>query len=240
MKRWWSFINGAFRTNLWRVLAFDIVPPLAAIAALVMIGVALRWPLWWVSACSVLVLLVVAGVAANVVLLRRNSVSVGTNANGPRLRLLVVAVCTVAPVAAAVVAYTHWTVPDRDLKHDSAEVVRIASAMAESASSFSPQNPTASLDRATAMMAPEHVIAFTELYNKSTAPLAERMITAEAATVSAGAEAVEPSAASVAVVMRGTRSRPDAAPVYEVIALRVKLMKNDGRWMVLDVSPIHH
>ena len=47
--------------NLWRLLAFDIVAPLAAIGALVMIGVVLGWPLWWVSACSVLVLLIVRG-----------------------------------------------------------------------------------------------------------------------------------------------------------------------------------
>ena len=36
--------------NVWRVLAFDIVGPLVAIAALLMIGVFLGWPLWWVSA----------------------------------------------------------------------------------------------------------------------------------------------------------------------------------------------
>ena len=40
--------------NLWRLLAFDILAPLAAIAALLVIGVVLDWPLWWVSACSVL------------------------------------------------------------------------------------------------------------------------------------------------------------------------------------------
>ena len=39
----------------WRILAFDVAPPLAAIAALVYIGISLAWPLWWVSACSVLV-----------------------------------------------------------------------------------------------------------------------------------------------------------------------------------------
>ncbi len=38
--------------NLWRLLAFDILAPLAAIAALLAIGVVLDWPLWWVSACS--------------------------------------------------------------------------------------------------------------------------------------------------------------------------------------------
>ena len=47
--------------NVWRLLAFDIVAPLAAIGALLMIGVVLGWPLWWVSACSVLVLLIVEG-----------------------------------------------------------------------------------------------------------------------------------------------------------------------------------
>ena len=50
--------------NLWRLLAFDIVAPLAAIAALLMIGVILGWPLWWVSACSVLLVLIVEGVAS--------------------------------------------------------------------------------------------------------------------------------------------------------------------------------
>lgn len=240
MRRTAGFITRAVRPNLWRMLAFDIAAPLVTAAALVMIGITLRWPLWWVSACSALVLLVVAGVAANAVLLHRYSATVGTDDDRPRLRFVVLAVCTVAPVAAALLAYTHWTVAGRDLQRDSAQVVRIASVMAVSASSFSPQNPTASLDRATALMVPDRIIAFTELYNKSTAPLAERLVTAEATTVSAGVEAVEPSAASVAVVMRGTRSRPDAPPASEVIALRVKLTKNDGRWMVVDVLPIHH
>ena len=35
--------------NRLRVLAFDIAAPLAAIAALLIIGMALGWPLWWVS-----------------------------------------------------------------------------------------------------------------------------------------------------------------------------------------------
>ena len=45
--------------NAWRVLAFDVAAPLAAIAALLAIGVVLAWPAWWVSLCSVLVLLIV-------------------------------------------------------------------------------------------------------------------------------------------------------------------------------------
>ena len=40
--------------NAFRVAAFDIAAPLVAIAALVMIGFALEWRLWWVSACSIL------------------------------------------------------------------------------------------------------------------------------------------------------------------------------------------
>ena len=40
--------------NRWRVLAFDILAPTAAVAALMFIGIALAWSLWWVSVCSML------------------------------------------------------------------------------------------------------------------------------------------------------------------------------------------
>ena len=86
--------------NAWRVLAFDVAAPLGAIAALLAIGVVLAWPAWWVSLCSVLVLLIVEGVAVNVFLLRRDSVTVGTDDDAPALRLAVVALCTAALVAA--------------------------------------------------------------------------------------------------------------------------------------------
>ncbi|HWF70345.1 MAG TPA: hypothetical protein VG187_12375, partial [Mycobacterium sp.] len=39
--------------NAWRVLAFDIAAPVAAIVALLAIGVVLGWPRWWVSASSI-------------------------------------------------------------------------------------------------------------------------------------------------------------------------------------------
>ena len=52
--------------NAWRVLAFDVAAPLAAIAALLRSAYVLGWPLWWVSVCSVLCLLIVQGVAVNV------------------------------------------------------------------------------------------------------------------------------------------------------------------------------
>ena len=38
--------------NFARLLAFDLAVPLATIAGLLAIGVMLDWPLWWVSACS--------------------------------------------------------------------------------------------------------------------------------------------------------------------------------------------
>ena len=99
--------------NRWRVLAFDIAAPLAAIAALVFIGIAMAWPLWWVSVASVLCLLIVEGVIVNVVLARRDGVTVGTDDDGPGLRLAVVGLATVALVAAVLVGYTRWTVPGR-------------------------------------------------------------------------------------------------------------------------------
>ena len=135
--------------NRWRVLAFDILAPAAAVAALVFIGIALAWPLWWVSVCSVLCLLIVEGVVVNFVLAHRDSVTVGTDDDGPGLRLAVVAVATAGLVAAVVVGYTRWTVPDRVLRNDTAEVVGIASSISEASATFTPQSPTVSIDRAT-------------------------------------------------------------------------------------------
>jgi hypothetical protein len=230
-------IGGSMR-NLWRISAFDVVAPLATIAGLLAIGVVLGWPLWWVSACSILVLLVVEGMAVNFLRLRRDSVTVGTNDDRPELRLLVVAVCTAALVAAVVVGYARWTVPDRDLKRNAAEVVRIASEVMEAAGTVSPGNPTASIDRAAAMVAPEHVQTFKEKFGKSAANLASHNVSAEMATIAAGIEAIGPSAAKVAVVLRSTESTWDQPPRNALIAARAILTKQSGRWLVLDVSPI--
>jgi hypothetical protein len=73
--------------NLARVLAFDVAAPLAAISALLIIGVMLGWPLWWVAVCSILCLLIVEAVLVNAVLYRRDSVTVGTDDDKPGLRL---------------------------------------------------------------------------------------------------------------------------------------------------------
>jgi hypothetical protein len=225
--------------NAWRVFAFDVAAPLAAICALLAIGVVLGWPRWWVAACSVLVLLIVEAVAVNVWLLLRDSVTVGTDDDAPGLRLAVVGLCAVAVVSAVLTGYTHWTLPDRRLKADSAEVVRIATGMAEATATFSPQEPMASIDRAAAMMVPEQTTAFKDNFAKATADLAHQNITASASTLEAGVEAIGRSAAAVAVVLRATQNAPGQPPTNAVLALRIALTKQSDHWLVLDVSPIN-
>ncbi|OBI33141.1 hypothetical protein A5709_22160 [Mycobacterium sp. E1386] len=224
--------------NLWRLLAFDILAPLAAITGLLAIGLILGWPLWWVSACSVLVLLIVEGVGVNFWLLRRDSVSVGTDDDAPGLRLAVVLLCTAALVAAVVTGYTHWTRSDREFKDDSRDVVRVATGMAEAMASFTPGAPDSSIDRATALIVPDHAAAFKEQYTKTSAELAQHNVTAQAATLAAGVEALGPSAASVAVILRVTQNAPGQPASRSAPALRVALTKRGGAWLVSDVLPI--
>ncbi len=225
--------------NAWRLAAFDILAPLVAIAALVMIGFILGWPWWWISACSVLVLLVLEGVAVNFWLFRRDAVTVGTDDEAPGLRLAVVFLCTAALVAAVLTGYTHWTSPDRDFNRDSRRVVAIATGMAEAVASFSPGAPNASADRAAAMMVPERVAEFKAQYAKSSADLVQHKITAQADPLSAGVEALGPSAASVAVILRVTQNSPGQPPSQAAPALRVSLTKRGNDWLVLDVVPIN-
>jgi hypothetical protein len=225
--------------NLWRLLAFDIAAPVAAIVALLAIGVVLGWPLWWVSACSVLLVLIAEGVGVNFWLLRRDSVSVGTDDDAPGLRLAVVFLCAAALCAAVATGYTHWTRTDRDFKKDSREVVQVATGMAEAMGSFTPSAPTSSIDRAAAMMVPDHAGAFREQYRKSSAELAQHNVTAQAATRAAGVEALGPSAASVAVILRVTQNAPGQPPSQAAPALRVTLAKRGDTWLVSDVTPIN-
>jgi hypothetical protein len=225
--------------NLARVLAFDVVAPLAALAALLIVGVMLGWPVWWVSVCSILCLLVVQAVVVNVVLFRRDSVTLGTDDDAPGLRFAVVGVTTVVVLAAAAVGYFRWTLPDRAFTPDTTEVVRVAAQVSEATATFSPLSPSSALDRATSLMAPESADAFKAQFASSTADLAKRRVTAEARTISAGLEALGPSAASVAVLMRGTQTEPGQKSSTAVLALRVALSKLDGIWKVVDVSPIN-
>jgi hypothetical protein len=224
--------------NRLRLLAFDVLAPLGAVAALLAIGVVLVWPRWWVSVCSVLLLLIVQGMAINFWLLRRDSVSVGTDDDAPRLRLGVVFLCTAALSAAVVTGYSHWTTPDRKFKDDSRTVVQIATGMAENEASFAPGDPTAAVDRAAAMMVPEQADAFKEQYRRSTVDLAKQNITATAATLAAGVEAIGPTAASVAVILRVTQSVPGQPPNRAAPALRVALTKRGDNWLVLDVVAV--
>jgi hypothetical protein len=225
--------------NLWRLLAFDVVAPLVAIAALLAIGVVLDWPLWWVSGCSVLLVLIVEGVAINFWLLRRDSVSVGTDDDAPGLRLAVVSLCAAAAAAAVLTGYNHWTRFDDNFKKDSRQVVQVATGMAEAMASFTPGAPTSSIDRAAAMMVPEQAGAFREQYKKSSADLAQHNVTAQAATLSAGVEALGPAAASVAVILRVTQNTPGQPASRAAPALRVTLAKRGDTWLVSDVTPIN-
>jgi len=88
-------------------------------------------------------------------------------------------------------------------------------------------------------MVPERADAFKNEFGKATADLAKRNISAQAQTISAGLEALGSSAASVAVIMRGTQSQPGQQPSTAVLALRVGLSKQNGQWQVLDVAPIN-
>jgi hypothetical protein len=225
--------------NALRVLAFDVLAPLAAIAGLLYVGLALAWPTWWVSVCSVLCLLIVQGMIVDFVLYRRDGVTVGTDDDGPVLRLVVVGLAVVALAVAVVVGYTRWTVPDRTMNADVADVVGIASSVAEASATFTPQDPNASIDRAAGLMTPERADAYRKEFAAVAKELASKNIAGQASTISAGVEAIGPAAASVAVVMRGTQNAPGKPQDVAVLALRVALSKDSGKWLVVDVTPIN-
>ncbi|OBK71509.1 hypothetical protein [Mycobacterium sp. 1274761.0] len=225
--------------NRFRVLAFDVAAPLAAIAGLVYIGIVFAWPLWWVAAVSALCLLIVEGVIVNIALARRDGVTVGTDDDAPGLRLVVVGLATAALVAAVVLGYTRWTVPDRNLREDRAEVAGIASSVAEASATFTPSSPTAAIDRAAALMTPDRADKYRNEFSSIAKQLTAKNVTATASTMSAGVEAIGPRDASVAVMMRGTQNVPGQPPDTAVLALRITLSKDGGRWLVDDVAPIN-
>ena len=140
---------------------------------------------------------------------------------------------------AVLTGYTHWTRKDEQFKQDSQAVVQVATGMAEAVASFSPTAPKASVDKAAALMVPEQAGTFKEQYAKSTAELAQHNVTAQAATLSAGVEALGPTAASVAVILRVTQDTPGQPQSRAVPALRVALAKRGNDWLVLDVTPMN-
>jgi hypothetical protein len=225
--------------NRLRVLAFDVLAPVAAIAALLYIGVALAWPLWWVSLCSVLCLLIVQGAVINGALFRRDGVTVGTDDDGPGLRLGVVAVAAVALVTAVVVGYLQWTVPQRAMRADADEVVGIASSAAEASATFNPQSPNVAMDRLIPMMTKPGADGFRGEFDAMAKDLASKNLSVSASTVSAGVEAIGPGDAVVAVIMHGTQNAPGKQSVTVALPLRVTLTKDGGRWLVSDLSPIN-
>jgi hypothetical protein len=225
--------------NAWRIAAFDIAAPLAAIAALLMIGYALDWRVWWVAVCSVVCTLIVEGVIVNFVLFRRDRVTLGTDDDGPGLRLAVVGLSTATLVAAVLVTYTQWTRHDRELTGSMDEVVRLATSVSEATGTFSPQDPTSSIDKAAALMGPEQGDAYKDAFAKTASELAAKNVSAEAHTISAGVEAIGAEAASVAVVMRAIQTKPNTPPDRVVLALRVTLTKTNGKWLVFDVTPVN-
>jgi hypothetical protein len=110
----------------WGVLVFDVLFPLTSAAAFVTIGVALDWPLWWAAVCAVLCLFVAQTMAANLYVLRRVGVSIGTDPHIPSLRVAAAALTAASTVAAVFVGYTHCARPDLLLTADVAEVVHLA------------------------------------------------------------------------------------------------------------------
>ena len=89
------------------------------------------------------------------------------------------------------------------------------------------------------MMAPERAAAFKAQFAPATADMLKRRVTAEAATISTGLEALTPASAAVAVLMRGTQTEPEQQPSTAVLSLRVALARVDDVWKVLDVTPIN-
>ncbi|MFC7673960.1 hypothetical protein ACFQWH_12805 [Mycolicibacterium sp. GCM10028919] len=225
--------------NPLRVVLFDVLAPVAALVALIYVGMALAWPLWWVSVCSVLCLLIVQAMVVDYVLYRRDGVTVGTDDEGPGLRLAVVGIAAAALIAAVVVGYTQWTMPDRAMRADVDEVVGIASSVAEASATFTPQDPNASIDRAAGLMTPERAETYRNEFAAVARELTSKNISGQAETISAGVEAIGPAVASVAVVMRGTQNAPNKKPDVAVYALRITLSKDGGDWMVVDVTPIN-
>ena len=197
--------------NLFRLLAFDIVAPLATIGALLMIGVVLGWPLWWVSACSVLVMLIVEGVGANFWLLRRDSVSVGTDDDAPGLRLAVAFLCAAALSAAVLTGYTHWPSPTATSKRIRERWSRSpgdgrGDGVVRPGRADRLARPGRGDDGPGAGGRVQGAIQKVQCRNGPT------QISAQATTLAAGVEALGPSVASVAVIVRVAQNTPGQPP----------------------------
>jgi hypothetical protein len=88
-------------------------------------------------------------------------------------------------------------------------------------------------------MTPERAEKYKNEFTVVAKQLTAKNVSASATTISAGVEAIGPQDASVAVVMRGTQNVPGKPPDSAVLALRITLSKDGGRWLVDDVTPVN-
>ncbi|WP_078292995.1 hypothetical protein [Mycobacterium sp. D16R24] len=224
--------------NVLRVILFDLLAPLATVLAIVELGVILGWPTWWVVVCTASCMLIVQGVAVNGYLARRDSVTVGTDDDGPALRTAVVALTTVSMLAVAVVGYRHWTVPDWEGNADRSAVTDVVTAVAEAVVNFSPGSPDSYVHKAIEHMTEGQRQSFTRDFDRATAELKAKGISQQSEIISVGIEALGPEDAVTAALVRRTSVAAKTQPEESVLALRMTLAKRDGSWLVDNIAPI--
>lgn len=224
--------------NVVRVILFDVLAPLVTVLALVMLGVILDWPIWWVVVCTAACLLIAEGVAVNTYLVRRDSVTVGTDDDGPGLRTGIVALATAAVVAVAVVGYQHWTVPDHEGNADRSAVTDVVATVAEAVVNYNPSSPDIYVRKATEHMTEGQAQSFTGDFGRATAELQAKGISQKGEVISVGLEALGPESAVTASLVRRTSVAAKTQPAEAILALRMTLTKRDGRWLVDNIAPI--
>lgn len=224
--------------NTVRVIIFDLLAPLVTMLAIVELGVILRWPTWWVVVCTASCLLIAQGLAVNAYLARRDSVTVGTDDDGPALRTGIVALATFSVLAVAVVGYRHWTVPDREGNADRAAVTDVVATVAGAVVNFAPGSPDSYVRKATEHMTEGQRQSFTRDFDRATAELKAKGISQQGEIISVGIEALGPEDAVTATLVRRTSVAAKAQPEESVLALRMTLAKRDGRWLVDNIAPI--
>lgn len=224
--------------NTVRVIIFDLLAPLVTMLAIVELGVILRWPTWWVVVCTASCLLIAQGLAVNAYLARRDSVTVGTDDDGPALRTGIVALTTISVLAVAVVGYRHWTVPDREGNADRAAVTDVVATVAGAVVNFAPGSPDSYVRKATEHMTEGQRQSFTRDFDRATAELKAKGISQRGEIISVGIEALGPENAVTATLVRRTSVAAKAQPEESVLALRMTLAKRDGHWLVDNIAPI--
>ncbi|MUM19124.1 hypothetical protein FZI91_07435 [Mycobacterium sp. CBMA271] len=224
--------------NVVRVILFDVLAPLVTVLGIVALGVILGWPTWWVVVCTAACLLIAQGVAVNAYLARRDSVTVGTDDDGPGLRTGIAALATAAVVAVAIVGYQDWTVPDRAGNSDRSAVTDVVGTVAEAVVNYTPDSPDTYVRKATEQMTPGQAQSFSRDFDRATAELKAKGISQKGEIISVGLEAMGPESAVAATLVRRTSTAAKTQPADAILALRMTLAKRDGRWLVDNIAPI--